>query len=107
MELDLIAEEDVDDLPSRFVVPFLLIRQSSSLSYRRKLNLRGTAVTDPIVIHPDIMNALEQYVSARVDDVTCLAAKFLNTFLNGDSPFLQSYEIDNFVLRNGEMLAQW
>ncbi|KAJ7452375.1 hypothetical protein B0H11DRAFT_2327847, partial [Mycena galericulata] len=88
VDLDLIAEEEVDALPSR-----------------RKLNVRGAAVTDPIVIHPDLMNVLEHYVAARVDDVSCLVAKFLNTFLN-DSPFLQSYEVDNFVLRNGRMLVE-
>ncbi|KAJ7109404.1 hypothetical protein C8R44DRAFT_286771 [Mycena epipterygia] len=88
VELDLITEEDIDDLPSR-----------------RKLNARGAAIMDPIVINPGLMNVLEQYVAARVDDVSCLTAKFLNTFLN-DSPFLESYEVDNFVLRNGRMLAQ-
>ncbi|KAJ7774577.1 hypothetical protein DFH07DRAFT_865871 [Mycena maculata] len=88
MELDLIVEDEVDGLPSR-----------------RRLNVRGAAVTDPIVIHPDLMNALEQYITAGTDDVTCLVAKFLTTFLT-DSPFLQSYEVDNFVLRNGQMLAQ-
>jgi hypothetical protein len=73
---------------------------------RRKLNVRGGPVTDPIVVHPDLIIVLEQYVTARVEDVSCLAAKFLNTFLN-DSPFLEAYEVDNFVLRNGRMLAQW
>lgn len=105
MELDLIKGEDVDELPSRSVIP-LMSSQFLQLSCRRKLNVRGAAVTDPIVIHPDLMNALEHYVAARVDDVACLVAKFLNTFLN-DSPFLQSYEVDNFVLRNGIMLTQW
>lgn len=88
VELDLIMEKEIDDLPSR-----------------RKLNVRGGAVTDPIVIHPDLMKALEHYCTAKVDDVSCLTAKFLNTFLN-DTPFLESYEVDNFVLRNGRMLAQ-
>ncbi|KAJ7685226.1 hypothetical protein DFH06DRAFT_1157872 [Mycena polygramma] len=87
VELGLITENEVDELPSR-----------------RKLNVRGAGITDPIVIHPDLMIVLENYVTARVDDVCCLAVKFLNTFLN-DTPFLESYEIDNFALRNGKMLA--
>ncbi|KAJ7235476.1 hypothetical protein B0H12DRAFT_1141671 [Mycena haematopus] len=87
LELDLITEQETDELPSR-----------------RRLNVRGAAVTDPIVIHPDLLNILENYVTAKVDDVSCLTAKFLNIFLN-DSPFLESYEVDNFVLRNGRMLA--
>lgn len=70
------------------------------------MNVRGAALTDPIVVHPDLLNALENYVTARVDDVSCLTAKFLNIFLN-DSPFLESYEVDNFILRNGRMLALW
>ncbi|KAJ7709877.1 hypothetical protein B0H17DRAFT_1029591 [Mycena rosella] len=86
-ELDLITEKEIEDLPSR------------------RLNVRGGAMTDPIVIHPDLMNVLEHYITARVDDVSCLTAKFLNTFLN-DSPFLESYEVDNFILRNGRMLSE-
>ncbi|KAF7338262.1 hypothetical protein MVEN_02051500 [Mycena venus] len=87
VELDLITEQETEGLPSR-----------------RRLNVRGTVVTDPIVIHPDLIHVLENCVTARVDDVSCLTAKFLNTFLN-DSPFLESHEVDNFVLRNGRMLA--
>ncbi|KAJ7111596.1 hypothetical protein C8R43DRAFT_935944 [Mycena crocata] len=88
VELDLITAEETDALPSR-----------------RRLNVRGATVTDPIFIDPDLMNVLDQYLTARVDDVSCITAKFLNTFLN-DSPFLESYEVDNFILRNGRMLAQ-
>ncbi|KAJ7632645.1 hypothetical protein FB45DRAFT_913016 [Roridomyces roridus] len=87
VDLKLITDE-VDDLPSR-----------------RKLNVRGTPVTDPIVIHPALMSALDQYVGSKGDDVICLVAKFLHTFLH-DCPFLQSYEVDNFILRNGPMLAR-
>ncbi|KAJ7774854.1 hypothetical protein B0H16DRAFT_1508657 [Mycena metata] len=87
MESELVTEGEIAELPSR-----------------RKLNVRGGAVEDPIVVHPDLMRVLEEYVTARVDDVSCLTAKFLNTFLN-DSPFLESYEVDNFVLRNGRMLT--
>ncbi|KAF8212196.1 hypothetical protein K438DRAFT_1230880 [Mycena galopus ATCC 62051] len=87
LELDLITEQETEELPSR-----------------RRLNIRGAAVTDPIVIQPDLLNIVESYVVAGVDDVSCLTAKFLNIFLH-DSPFLESYEVDNFVLRNGRMLA--
>ncbi|KAK7019346.1 hypothetical protein R3P38DRAFT_2978554 [Favolaschia claudopus] len=84
---DLITEQEARELPSR-----------------RLLNVRGEAPADPIVIHPDLLIAVESYVTARVDDVACLAAKFLNIFLN-ESPFLKSFEVDNFVLRNGRVLA--
>ncbi|KAJ7219313.1 hypothetical protein GGX14DRAFT_435653 [Mycena pura] len=90
LNLELIRQQEIESLPSR-----------------RKLNVRADVVTDPIIIHPDLMSALEAYVTAgsTVHDVCCLTAKFFSTFLN-DSPFLESYEIDNFVLRNGRMLAQ-
>ncbi|KAJ7128150.1 hypothetical protein C8R43DRAFT_957635 [Mycena crocata] len=66
----------------------------------------GATVTDPIFIDPDLINVLDSYLTARVDDVSCITTNFLNTFLN-DSPFLESCEVDNFILRNGRMLAQW
>ncbi|KAF7363482.1 hypothetical protein MSAN_01004100 [Mycena sanguinolenta] len=87
LELGLITEQETEELPSR-----------------RRVNVRGAAITDPIVIHPGLLAVVENYVTAKVDDVSCLAAKFLNIFLI-DSPFLESFEIDNFVLRNGRMLA--
>ncbi|KAJ7285806.1 hypothetical protein C8J57DRAFT_1431486 [Mycena rebaudengoi] len=85
--------------------PFSAKKHSSLIvRNRRKLNVRAEPVTDPIVIHPKLMNVLEQYITTPVEDVSCLIAKFLNSFLN-DSPYLESHEVDNFVLRNGRMLA--
>ena len=52
------------------------------------------------------MSVLERYIDANVDDVTCLIAKFLNMFVN-DSPYLESHEVDNFILRNGRTLCAW
>lgn len=52
------------------------------------------------------MRALELYVEADVDEVSCIVAKFLNMFLT-ESPLVESYEGDNFILRNGKMLAAW
>jgi hypothetical protein len=80
----------------------------SSLSdgYRRKLNVRGSAVSDPIIIDADLMRALGRYVEAKIDEISCLVAKFLTMFLT-ESPLVESYEGDNFILRNGKMLAAW
>jgi hypothetical protein len=61
---------------------------------------------DPIIIDGQLMSALECYVDANVEDVTCLIAKFLNLFIS-DSPFLEPYEVDNFILRNGRTLCMW
>ncbi|RDB21389.1 hypothetical protein Hypma_011626 [Hypsizygus marmoreus] len=89
IELDVIKKEDIQGLPSR-----------------RKLNARGSVVVDPIIIDPQLMEALELYITPGIDDLSCLVAKFLNLFLT-DSPYLESYEVDNFILRNGRFLASW
>jgi hypothetical protein len=52
------------------------------------------------------MDALQRYLGVDNEDVSCLVAKFLNTFLN-DSPLVESYEVDNFILRNGQILSAW
>ncbi len=52
------------------------------------------------------MEALKQYIQIQVDDVTSYAAKFLEIFLTG-SPYLESFEVDNFVLQNGKTIASW
>jgi hypothetical protein len=62
--------------------------------------------SDPIIIDLGLMNALERYVEANVEDVTCFIAKFLNKFVT-DSSLLEPYEVDNFILRNGRVLCAW
>lgn len=59
-----------------------------------------------MVIAPGILQALGLYVDAGDEEVTCLIAKFLNQFM-ADSPFLEPYEVDNFILRNGRLLSTW
>ncbi|CAK5277405.1 unnamed protein product [Mycena citricolor] len=89
VDLGLIKGSEVDSLPSR-----------------RKVNGRGEPQTDPIVIHAEIVHALETYLTtATVEEVPCLIAKYLNLFLH-DTPFLQSYEVDNFILRNARFLTE-
>ncbi|KAF7294902.1 hypothetical protein MIND_01028100 [Mycena indigotica] len=87
-DLNLLLEPEVAKLPSR-----------------RRINVRTGVVTDPIVIHHELLSALEAYITANNEEVISIAAKFLNAFLN-DSPYLESYEVDNFILRNGRMLAK-
>lgn len=67
---------------------------------------RGSGVVDPVTIEAEILNALSLYMSTNLDDISGLAAKFLNMFLM-DSPFLEGFEVDNFILRNGKIIAQW
>jgi len=70
------------------------------------MNTRVSMAVDPIIIDPGLMNALERYVEANVEDITCFIAKFLSKFAT-DAPLLEPYEVDNFILRNGRILCRW
>ena len=61
---------------------------------------------DPMIIDAKIMASLELYLGSHIEDVSCMTAKFLNMFLT-ESPFLEVFEADNFILRNGKVLASW
>jgi hypothetical protein len=63
-------------------------------------------MVDPVIIDPRMMNALDRYMALDIDDISCLIAKFLSLYLT-DSPYLEPYEVDNFILRNGGFLARW
>lgn len=65
--------------------------------------MRASSVNDPIIVDQQLMTALRVYLAAGVDDVSCMIAKFFYMFLF-ESPLLESYEVDNFILRNGDML---
>lgn len=82
----------------------ILVEEIKEFPSRRKLTVRGSDVVDPINVEPSLLIALGVYAESAVEEVLCLTAKFLNTFLM-DSPFLEPYEVDNFILRNGKFLA--
>jgi hypothetical protein len=73
---------------------------------RRKMSARAQPVDDPIVVHPGILHGIGQYLRLDIPIVTSYIAKFFFTFFN-NSPLVASYEIDNFVLKNGSLLAEW
>ncbi|KAI0928528.1 hypothetical protein AcW1_005746 [Taiwanofungus camphoratus] len=85
--LGMIEDDDTRGLPSR-----------------RKVHSRSVTLMDPIIVHPGLMDVLKSYVELEVDEVSCLTAKFLNAFVN-NAPFVESYEVDNFILRNGATLC--
>ncbi|SJL00441.1 uncharacterized protein ARMOST_03754 [Armillaria ostoyae] len=87
MELEMIYNDEIKDIPSR-----------------RKINIRSSIVSDPIIVPPNFMAAINRYMSADVDDVSCLIAKFFHMFLMR-SPYLEPHEVDNFILKNGSMLC--
>ncbi|KAJ7582678.1 hypothetical protein C8J56DRAFT_1167735 [Mycena floridula] len=88
-EFGLVITEDIKDLPSR-----------------RRFNVRGEAISDPIIIDAALMQALDVYLAANVDEVSSLVLKFVNMFCT-QSAFLEPHEVDNFILRNGAMLCKW
>ncbi|KAI0831397.1 hypothetical protein BC628DRAFT_1312212 [Trametes gibbosa] len=83
-----------------------LIEESEirGLPSRRKLHARNNTITDPIIVNSGLIDALRGYVETGIDEVTCLAAKFLDAFMH-HAPFVESYEVDNFILRNGSSIC--
>ncbi len=63
-------------------------------------------MSDPIIVDARLMAALKSYVDQKYEDLSCLVAKFFNAFIN-DTPWVESYEVDNFVLRNEAALCAW
>lgn len=84
----------------------MLDQSSESHQHSRRILGRESQLLDPIVVDTVLMNALASYVAANVDEVTCIIAKFLNIFIT-ESPTLESHEVDNFILRNGQMMTNW
>ncbi|KAG0707722.1 hypothetical protein DFH29DRAFT_594927 [Suillus ampliporus] len=82
----MITEEDIKNLPSR-----------------RKQNTRVAHATDPIIIDGELMLVLSTLVATGMEQVVCLIAKFLHSFITHAS-LLEAHEVDNFVLRNGSTL---
>lgn len=83
----------------------ILESEIQGLPSRRKLNARG-AVTDPIIVNSSIIEALKSYVEMGLDEVSCVAAKFLDAFMH-HAALVETYEVDNFILRNGSALCTW
>uniref|UniRef100_A0A8H8CNC3 Phorbol-ester/DAG-type domain-containing protein n=1 Tax=Psilocybe cubensis TaxID=181762 RepID=A0A8H8CNC3_PSICU len=84
----MVLPEELEDLPSR-----------------RKLNVRGSTIVDPVFIEREVLNALHLYLQSNSSLVTSFVAKFLNLFIMSDPPLLESFEIDNFILQNGKLLS--
>jgi hypothetical protein len=85
-----LEEAEIKDLPSR-----------------RKLGSRVQPMDDPIVVDPGILQSIAQYL--RLDEwqfVISWIAIFFHLFFTA-SPLIASYEVDNFILKNGSLLAEW
>ncbi|KAF8163325.1 hypothetical protein B0H34DRAFT_805778 [Crassisporium funariophilum] len=80
------------------------LTEVQGLPSRRRLTVRGSGVVDPVFVDPEILASLELYLTSNVDEVSCLTSNFLNLFLT-ESPLLEAFEAENFILRNGRLLA--
>ncbi|KAF9227889.1 hypothetical protein BS17DRAFT_410421 [Gyrodon lividus] len=87
LSLALVKEEEVRNLPSR-----------------RRVNTRAEKAADPVIVDPSLMRVLDKYVTSGNEEIVCIVAKFLHSLMLHTS-LLESYEIDNFVLRNGSTLC--
>jgi hypothetical protein len=71
-------------------------------------NIRSVTDSDPVIIDAELLAVIERYMDANVDDVSCVIAKFFHVlFEEADPPLMQSYEVDNFILRSANMLCTW
>ncbi|KAI0062284.1 hypothetical protein BV25DRAFT_1804358 [Artomyces pyxidatus] len=84
----MVTDEEVVDLPSS----------------RRTVNARASMVPDPINLHTGFIDALGSYVNATNEEVSILVAKFIHLLVS-QCYLLEPYEVDNFILRNVDMLS--
>lgn len=104
-KLGMIHDDEVQQLPSRYR---RLHRPSVIMTdyFRRKIGSRASSMSDPIIVDARIMTAIKLYVEQQIDQLSCLVAKFLNAFVN-EASLVESYEVDNFILRNCATLCAW
>lgn len=74
--------------------------------HRRKSGTRATAMTDPVIVDPKIVAALQSLLAQRLDEVSLLIVHFLYAFVC-QATLVESHEADNFILRNSEVLCVW
>ncbi|KAF8654221.1 hypothetical protein AX16_003745 [Volvariella volvacea WC 439] len=80
------------------------LNEVAKLPSRRKLNTRGMAGQDPILIDSGLLSILGQYIATDADVLSCMVAKFLDALLT-DASLFEPHEIDNFILQNGLFFA--
>ena len=79
-----------------------------NMFHRRKMHGRNptTLDSDPIIVNSAIVDALRTYVETGLDEVACVAAKFLDAFMH-HAQLVEAFEVDNFIFRNGSSLCTW
>lgn len=103
----MILESEILQLPSRFVLLFLtsLSHYSLQASDRRTV-ARAASVQDPIHVDTGFIFDLGNYVNARQEEISVTVARFFYLFVK-ECSLLETYEVDNFILRNAGVLSSW
>lgn len=101
----MIVESEILQLPSRFVLLFWPHQVIIQMSDRRTF-ARATPVTDPIHVDTSFITSLGNYVNARQEDISVTIARFFYLFIK-ECSLLETYEVDNFILRNAGVLSSW
>ncbi|KAF8910955.1 hypothetical protein CPB84DRAFT_1842225 [Gymnopilus junonius] len=65
----------------------MMLEEVQQLPLRQRADIRGSGVVDPVTIEAGVLIALQLYMSTNIDDIS-------------------GYEVDNFILRNGKIIAQ-
>ncbi|KIP09568.1 hypothetical protein PHLGIDRAFT_67270 [Phlebiopsis gigantea 11061_1 CR5-6] len=90
----------------QYLVSYGLVREEEikHLPSRRKVTSRASTMSDPVIVDANLMNAVKVYVEQHHDGLSIMLAKFFNAFVS-QSVFVESYEVDNFVLRNSATMS--
>ncbi len=80
----------------------LVITQASD----RRTVARAASVSDPIHVDTSFIFGLGNYVNARQEEISVTVARFFYLFVK-ECSLLETYEVDNFILRNAGVLSSW
>lgn len=61
---------------------------------------------EPVFIDTAVMKSIDLHLKVKSEDVTSMIANFLHTFFTSSS-FMETHEMDNFVLKNELVLSKW
>jgi hypothetical protein len=101
-----VLESEVKDLPSRCVFDSPIFSHNLT-SYRRTVPSRSAPIAvDPVNLSTRFVSALGDYIDAGVEEASTLLGHFFDMFMK-DCQLLESFEVDNFVLRNASVLSKW
>lgn len=103
---EMILQEEIKNLPSRYGSSTYLYCYIILMLCRRKSGTRASAISDPVIIDARIMTNLTSLLKQDQDELAKLIVQFLHAFVF-EASLVESYEADNFILRNSDTLAAW